>query len=574
MSTNNNNTAPNNNGAVPNHQQNSFNQASTNQQPFVNAPTVFFQNVPSSVPLPNTTNPAVPQFESVVDMENFAKFQQEQAKQFTLFQQQQAAVFLQIALQQQKQQLVEAIIQQPGMQHAFSGNTATIIPNTGLLYPGTNRSSSTSPANSFANMNLNEQPIVMNSGSLPMYIPNTHINPTNTLSGSNGSAMSDMSSSFGDKESAMTTSPPNSSNMGNTEYDAESNMGSERHQILMANQRRTGPVRRSKKGGWSEEEDEMLRLAVETYGGKNWKKIAETLQNRTSVQCLHRWQKVLNPNLVKGPWTKEEDDTILQLVKTYGAENWSMIASHLPGRIGKQCRERWYNHLDPNIKKEPWTEQEEKQLLEAQLKLGNKWAEISKIIPGRTDNACKNHYNSLVAREKKKTVIPKATPSTTTRKQKKPAKSPDSISKARHKRSLSDTVFYQNYQYESPHHHDGLLAPPVLSPMATSSSSNRSGNNSPIIFTNNSSANNQLPPPQPSLLSSLITPQFNFPFNQPMIIPNTNAVQQNFIPLHRPNVQKPATTNTTTDSNVKRSKHCYYSITNNCSKSAYLIPIV
>ncbi|EFC46449.1 predicted protein, partial [Naegleria gruberi] len=146
----------------------------------------------------------------------------------------------------------------------------------------------------------------------------------------------------------------------------------------------------------------MLRAAVQTYGGKNWKKIAETLQNRTSVQCLHRWQKVLNPNLVKGPWTKEEDDKILQLVKTYGPENWSMIASHLPGRIGKQCRERWYNHLDPSIKKEPWTEEEETLLLDAQSKLGNKWAEISKLIVGRTDNACKNHFNSLIAREKKK----------------------------------------------------------------------------------------------------------------------------------------------------------------------------
>lgn len=79
---------------------------------------------------------------------------------------------------------------------------------------------------------------------------------------------------------------------------------------------------------------------MKQYGGKNWKKIAECLKNRTGVQCLHRWQKVLNPNLVKGPWTPEEDKIIIELVNTYGAENWSMIASHLNGRIGKQCRER------------------------------------------------------------------------------------------------------------------------------------------------------------------------------------------------------------------------------------------
>ena len=70
---------------------------------------------------------------------------------------------------------------------------------------------------------------------------------------------------------------------------------------------RTGPVRKSKKGGWTSEEDELLTKAVERYNGKNWKKIAESIKGRTGVQCLHRWQKVLNPNLVKGPWTKEED---------------------------------------------------------------------------------------------------------------------------------------------------------------------------------------------------------------------------------------------------------------------------
>lgn len=104
---------------------------------------------------------------------------------------------------------------------------------------------------------------------------------------------------------------------------------------------RTGPVRRSTKGGWTPEEDDLLREAVKLHNGKNWKKIAETVPGRTAIQCLHRWQKVLNPNLVKGPWTKEEDEMVIKLVKMYGPENWSLIAQHLPGRIGKQCRERW-----------------------------------------------------------------------------------------------------------------------------------------------------------------------------------------------------------------------------------------
>ena len=67
---------------------------------------------------------------------------------------------------------------------------------------------------------------------------------------------------------------------------------------------------------------------------------AEFFTDRTDVQCLHRWQKVLNPDLVKGAWTKEEDDRIMELVSKYGAKKWSVIAQNLPGRIGKQCRER------------------------------------------------------------------------------------------------------------------------------------------------------------------------------------------------------------------------------------------
>ena len=59
---------------------------------------------------------------------------------------------------------------------------------------------------------------------------------------------------------------------------------------------------------------------------------------RTDVQCLHRWQKVLRPGLVKGPWTKEEDETIIQCI-AQGITKWSEIACRIPGRIGKQCRE-------------------------------------------------------------------------------------------------------------------------------------------------------------------------------------------------------------------------------------------
>ena len=166
---------------------------------------------------------------------------------------------------------------------------------------------------------------------------------------------------------------------------------------------------RAKPRRWNAGEDTVLKRVVKEEGEKNWNGIAKRVSAltgivRSDVQCQHRYAHCLKDGLVKGHWKNHEDRTILSTVLELGIQNvrWSSIAKDLPGRIGKQVRDRYINYLDPKLKKEPFTPEEDARLKELQGIYGNKWACLASLMEGRSENVIKNRWHKLTTSKKRK----------------------------------------------------------------------------------------------------------------------------------------------------------------------------
>jgi len=145
---------------------------------------------------------------------------------------------------------------------------------------------------------------------------------------------------------------------------------------------------------WTEEEDELLRTAIDMYGPHKWSLIAAHVPNRTPMQCSTRWLGALNPSIHKGRWTPEEDAALKEAVSEYvdlldsdGHPQpipWNKIASHIPHRTGIQCQARWSEALDPSVRKGKWSPEEDDVLKEGVGRYGRCWIRIAELIEGRT----------------------------------------------------------------------------------------------------------------------------------------------------------------------------------------------
>jgi hypothetical protein len=147
---------------------------------------------------------------------------------------------------------------------------------------------------------------------------------------------------------------------------------------------------------WTASEDDQLRELIKTFG-RQWSVIASHIPSRTAAQVSARWEKCINPDLTKGAFTPEEDAILADFVNTHGVRAWPKTVEVLPHRSPKQCRERWFNNLDPSVTKLAWTPEEDALIFELYLKYGPKWSTIAPLIAGRTDNAIKNRWNASIS---------------------------------------------------------------------------------------------------------------------------------------------------------------------------------
>ena len=145
---------------------------------------------------------------------------------------------------------------------------------------------------------------------------------------------------------------------------------------------------------WTPKDDaKLIRLAA-FYQEKHWKKISSHFQNKNALQCFSRYKRV-KPGVLKGHWTNEEDNKILEMVKIFG-KSWSKIAKILQTRNGKQIRDRFTNVLDPAISKNKFTDEEDKLLMKLYMMYGAKWSQIVKKFPNRTADMIKNRFHSSI----------------------------------------------------------------------------------------------------------------------------------------------------------------------------------
>ena len=144
---------------------------------------------------------------------------------------------------------------------------------------------------------------------------------------------------------------------------------------------------------WTAEEDEILLNLVNFQKTINFFEIAKRIPGRSAAQCCLRWQKI-KKGLKKGQWSLYEDKLLREWINQHGPRKWEQCGKFINGRTGKQCREHWNNCLNPDLIKGEWTAEEDFLIMYFYEKCNGSWKKIVYLFNGRTENSIKNRFFS------------------------------------------------------------------------------------------------------------------------------------------------------------------------------------
>ena len=148
---------------------------------------------------------------------------------------------------------------------------------------------------------------------------------------------------------------------------------------------------------WTMEEDARLLEIGKDYHFKDWKEISKKMINRTTTQCSGRYKRI-RPGIIKGAWTKEEDEMVIKLIGEHG-KNWSVLSNMILTKNSKQIRDRYINKLDKNVKNGRFSREEDEKILMYYTMFGRKWTKIASFFTGRTGDMIKNRFYSCIRKK-------------------------------------------------------------------------------------------------------------------------------------------------------------------------------